>query len=379
LAIINNDGREALQMEGVFKKEATEMSTKEKGYLLGFQEISRAISSTLAMDEVLALIVKKMVKIMNLKGSTIRLVNPRTNTMDLVASAGLSKKYLEKGLVGTDKSITEALTGRPVAIYDASTDTRMQYPQEAKEEGIASLLAIPMLVKGRVIGVMRLLTPEPRDFLMDEVEFACAVAELGGQAILNAQLYETRLKELEFLKAVQQVSMAINSTLDLQKVLTLLVKTATTALDIKAAAVRLLDEKRKKMELVASYGLSDRYINKGPVEADKSIAETMTGKPVSIYDVRTDPQAQYPEAAAEEGISSILSIPISLKTHIIGVLRIYTRTSREFSVEEISFVSTLAEQAALAMENARMYQKLKGEYEAMTSDMYSFSDYTRGL
>jgi signal transduction protein with GAF and PtsI domain len=355
------------------------MSTKERGYLLGFQEISRAVSSTLAMDEVLTLIVKKMAKVMALKGCTIRLVNPRTNTMDLVASAGLSDKYLQKGRVELDKSLTEALTGRPVAVYDATSDPRMQYPQEAKEEGIASLLAVPMLVKGKIIGVMRLVTAEPRDFLMDDVEFAGAVAEVGGQAILNAQLYETRLKELEFLKAIQEVSKAINSTLELQKILSLLVKTATTALDIKAAAVRLLDEKRQKMELVANYGLSDRYIHKGPVEADKSIAEAMTGKPVSIYDVRTDPQAQYPQEAVAEGISSILSVPISLKNNIIGVLRIYTSTCREFTEEEISFVSTLAEQAALAMENARMFQKLKGEYEAMTSDMYRFSDYTRSL
>ncbi len=355
------------------------MSTKERTYLRGFQEISRTISSTLAMNEVLDLLVNTMVKIMNLKGCTIRLVNPRTNSMDLVASAGLSEKYLQKGMVALDKSITEALTGRPVAIYDASTDPRMQYPQEAREEGIASLLAIPMLVKGKVIGVMRLLTHEMRDFLMDEVEFACAVAELGGQAIVNAQLYETRLKELDFLRAVQQVSMAINSTLDVKKILSLLVKTATTALDIKGAAVRLLDEKRRKLELVSSYGLSDRYINKGPVEADKSITETMTGKPVSIYDVRTDPKAQYHQAAAEEGISSILSVPINLKDKIIGVLRIYTRTFREFSEEEIRFVSTLAEQAALAMENGRMYEKLKGDYEAITSDMYRFGDYTRGI
>jgi signal transduction protein with GAF and PtsI domain len=355
------------------------MSTKERSYLLGFQEISRAVSSTLAMEEVLNLIVQKMVKVMALKGCTIRLVNPRTNTMDLVASTGLSDKYLQKGQVALDKSLTEALTGRPVAVYDATSDPRMQYPLEAKEEGIASLLAVPMLVKGKIIGVMRLLTSEPRDFLMDDVEFACAVAEVGGQAILNAQLYETRLKELEFLKAIQEVSKAINSTLDLQKILSLLVKTATTSLDIKAAAVRLLDDKRKKMELVANYGLSDRYIHKGPVEADKSIAEAMTGKPVSIYDVRTDPQAQYPQEAVAEGISSILSIPVSLKNNIIGVLRIYTSTCREFTEEEISFVSTLAEQAGLAMENARMFQKLKGEYEAMTSDMYRFSDYTRSI
>jgi len=113
---------------------------------------------------------------MSLKGATIRLVNPKTKTLELVASVGLSEKYLNKGPVDMDKSISEALSGRPVAIYDATTDPRIQYPQEAKEEGIATLVAIPMMSKGQIIGVMRLLTSEPREFTMDEVEFACAVA-----------------------------------------------------------------------------------------------------------------------------------------------------------------------------------------------------------
>lgn len=355
------------------------MSTKEKRYLLGFQEISKAISSTLALDEILEVIVKKMTEIMNLKGCTIRLVNPRTHTMDLVAATGLSDKYLQKGPVDMDKSVSEAFSGRPVAIFDATTDRRMQYPEAAKEEGIASLLAVPMLAKDEVIGVMRLVTAEPRDFTMDEVDFACVAAELGGQAIINAQLYEASIRELEFLKAIQQVSKAINSTLELQKVLDVLVKTATGALDIKASAVRLLDEKRKKMELVACCGLSDRYINKGPVEADKSIAETMAGSPVCIYDACTDPRAQYPQAALDEGISSILSVPICLKEKVIGVLRFYTGIPREFSEAEINFTSTLAGQAALAMENARMFQKLKGDYEAITSDLYRFIGYTRSI
>jgi signal transduction protein with GAF and PtsI domain len=355
------------------------MSTKEKAYLASFQEISRAVSSTLTLDEILELVVQKMVQVMNLKGCTIRLINPRTNAMDLVASTGLSEKYLQKGRVDMSKSVTEALSGRPVIIHDATTDPRMQYPLEAKEEGIATLVAIPMVVKGQVMGVMRLLTSEPRDFLMDEVDFACAVGELGGQALINAQLYETKVKELEFFKALQQVSKAINSTLELQKVLDLLVTTATTTLNLKAAAVRLLDDKRQKMELVASHGLSKGYIDKGPVEADKSIAETLTGTPVCIYDICTDPRAQYPQAATEEGIASILSVPISLKDKIIGVLRFYTGTPREFTEDEISFASILAEQAALAMENARMFQKLKGEYEAVTSDLFRFIGYTRGL
>lgn len=355
------------------------MSSKERMYLISFQEISRAISSTLSVKEVLNLIVRKMTEVMNLKGCTIRMVNPETKTLELVAAYGLSEKYLNKGPVDMDKSIAEALSGRPVAVYDATTDPRIQYPQEAKEEGIATLVAIPILVKGKVIGVMRLLTAEPREFLMDEIDFACAVAEMGGQALINAQMYEAKLKELEFLKGLQQVAKAINSTLEVQKVLSLLVKTAVTALDIKAAAVRLLDEKRKQMELVAHFGLSDRYIHKGPVEADKSIAEAMTGKTVIIYDVASDPRAIYPQAAAEEGIRSIISVPINLKGNVIGVLRLYTSEPRSFSEEEVTFMTSLAEQAALALENARMYEKLKSEYETLMSDLYRFSGYTRGL
>jgi len=355
------------------------MAFKERMYLRSFQEISKVLGSTLAVDEVLDQIVRQITEAMNLKGATIRLVNPKTNTLHLAAAVGLSEKYLTKGPVDLDKSVTEALSGRPVAIFDAVNDPRMQYPEQAKEEGIATLVAVPMVSKGKVIGVMRLVTAEPREFTMEEVDFACAVAELGAQGIANAKMYEARTRELSFLKGMLEVSKAINSALDVKKVLQLLVKTATTSLDIKAAAVRLLDEKRQKMELVASYGLSDRYINKGPVGADKSITEAMMGKAVSIYDVGLDTRATYPKEAAEEGIKSILSVPIALKGNIIGVMRIYTSEHRDFSDDEITFISSLAEQAALAMENARLYQKLKGEYEELMGDLYRFAGFTRGI
>ncbi len=355
------------------------MAFQERMYLRSFQEISKALGSTLAVSEIMDTIVRQITEVMSLKGATIRLVNPKTKTLELMASVGLSEKYLAKGPVDMDKSISEALSGRPVAIYDVTSDPRIQYPQEAKEEGIATLVAIPMLSKGQVIGVMRLLTPEPREFTMEEVDFACAVAEMGAQAIANALMYEARIRELSFLKGLLEVSKAVNSALDVKKVLQLLVKTATTALDIKAAAVRLLDEKRQQMELVASYGLSDRYITKGPVGADRSITEVMTGKAVSVYDVAKDPTAAYPKELAEEGIKSILSVPIALKGKVIGVMRLYTGALRDFSDDEITFMSSLAEQAALAMENARLYQKLKGEYEELMGDLYRFTGFTRGI
>jgi GAF domain-containing protein len=131
------------------------------------------------------------------------------------------------------------------------------------------------------------------------------------------------------------------------------------------------------MELVASYGLSDRYMTKGPVGTDKSITEAMLGKAVSIYDVALDDRATYPQESLEEGIKSILSVPIALKGKVLGVMRIYTSERREFTETEIAFISSLAEQAALAMENARLYQKLKGEYEELMGDLYRFTGFTR--
>jgi GAF domain-containing protein len=130
---------------------------------------------------------------------------------------------------------------------------------------------------------------------------------------------------------------------------------------------------------VAHFGLSDRYVNKGPVEADKSISEAMTGKAVIIYDAVSDPRTPYPQALAEEGINSITSIPILLKGNVIGVLRLYSSQPRSFSEEEIMFMTSLAEQAALALENARMYQKLKKEHEELMGDLYRFSGFTRSI
>jgi signal transduction protein with GAF and PtsI domain len=352
-------------------------SSKERMYLQSFQEIAKALSSHLGVNDVLETIVRLITQTMNLKAATIRLVDPKTNTLELAAAVGLSPEYLQKGPVDLDKSINEALTGRPVAIFDAANDPRMQYPKDALKEGIASLVAIPMMFKSKVIGVMRLITGEPREFTLDEVDFASAVAEMGAQLISNARIYEARVRELNLLKGLLEVSKAVNSTLDVKQVLQLLVKTAVNALNIKASAVRLLDETRQKMELVASYGLSDRYINKGPLGADKSIAEAMMGKAVSIYDVGSDGRATYPKQAQEEGIKSILSVPINLKGTVIGVMRIYTSQPRDFSDDEITFISSLAEQAALAMENARMYQKLKGEYEELMGDIYRFTGFTR--
>lgn len=119
----------------------------------------------------------------------------------------------------------------------------------------------------------------------------------------------------------------------------------------------------------AAYGLSDWYVRKGPVSADKSIAEALEGRPVAVIDATEDERIQYRDQAKQEGIASILSIPIMLREEVVGVMRVYTAERRDFTNVDIYFVGAAANLGAIALENARLYDSTKRDYEALRRDL----------
>jgi signal transduction protein with GAF and PtsI domain len=140
------------------------------------------------------------------------------------------------------------------------------------------------------------------------------------------------------------------------------------ALDVKGCSVFILDRQRNILEVSATHGVSEAYLKKGPLVADKSISETLQGKKVLISDISNDSRVQYPEEAKREGIASILSVPISVKEDIIGVLRIYTARQRDFSDDE-------CDMGGIAIDNARMYDHLKTDHEGLIHDVHRWFDY----
>lgn len=121
------------------------------------------------------------------------------------------------------------------------------------------------------------------------------------------------------------------------------------ALDIKACAIYVLDLETKQLELVASFGLTTKYLSKGPVLADKSIAASLKGEPVIVADVSKDPHVQYPEEARKEGIAAILSIPIMVSGGVLGVLRLYHHETWHISDQDLDSLHLLADFVGLAM------------------------------
>jgi GAF domain-containing protein len=162
-----------------------------------------------------------------------------------------------------------------------------------------------------------------------------------------------------------KVAGAISMSKDPEEVMLLTVESVKTALEIKGCVLFLVNRKTNELEVGASYGLSEDYLNKGPVSSLHSIAESLQEGPVAIYDIADDPRIQYPEEAKREGIASILSAPIMVRGNVIGALRIYAAQPWEFTLEDVNFVQAVAQMAGMAIEMSRLYKGLKDSIEIL--------------
>jgi PAS domain S-box-containing protein len=337
---------------------------EKKIYLESYQDICKSISTSITLDEVFRLIVDNVVKVMNVKASSLRVLDKDKQQLELVAYYGLSEKYANKGPVSFDASIDDALAGKAVSEYDITEHKDSKYYQEALEEGIRSILSIPMRSQKEVIGVLRMYTTEPVKYTGEDMKFISAIAEQGAIAIVNARRFEKAVShEKEYLRVFEEITKAVSSSLRVSEVLDMIVKKIPQVMSLKAATIRMLDKTGKKLKLVAAFGLSDKYLNRGPVDSEENIIEALNENPVAMYDVSVDRKVHYQKEAAEEGIKSMLSLPIIARRKVIGVLRLLTGHHRTFSQQEIDFAVSLAEQCGTAIENALMYEKVRKDYD----------------
>lgn len=170
-----------------------------------------------------------------------------------------------------------------------------------------------------------------------------------------------------YFETLYRVARTVNSSLDVMQVLDTIVASATEALRAKACSLRLLGPDGKHLMFGAAYGLSANYRAKGSVDLTHSEVDRVAlseQRTVYIADARTDKRFQYPEQAREEGIVSVLVVPLRVQDFPIGVLRVYTGEMRNFSAAEQELVEAIASLSALAIENARLYERLNRNYQA---------------
>ncbi len=331
---------------------------REQEYLKVYQKVTRMISMVLDHQQVMDTIVDSLPGLLNVDAATIRLLDTETGKFVMGAAKGLSEEYLSRYSIDTEETMAMILSGYPVSKTDVELESAPEDREIIQSEGVNSVLTLPILFQDAIIGILRLLTKDKRIFTADEISFSMALAEQVGIAISNGRMFQEMENQVDFMREVQRLSTLVNSSLDFPEVLDTIVERLPESLGCKGCTIRLLQANSNQLELLASHGLSLRYLQRGRVENEKNVAAALSGSPVAIYDVNHDERILYKTAMEEEGIQSVLSVPIKAGTDVIGVIRILSDVPRCFSSSEVNFAVTAAEVGGVAIRNARTYQQI---------------------
>lgn len=251
-----------------------------------------------------------------------------------------------------------------LAIGLVSATALLEYVGFLPHDSIVGFLASPLYRNPLYVGAMLLFFASASliiVYLTSSIQDRLRQRE--GEVV---ELTDNLQRATTRLQALNEGALTVNSTLDLTQVLDRLVKSSAEAMGVRACSIRLLDRSGKRLEPVAVYGLSQAYLDKGPVEVDANplAREVLAGYIVNVPDALTSPLLQYPEEARQEGIRSMLSAPLAGKDHPLGILRAYAIEPQRFTDEDEAFLAAIAAQGSIAIENAMAYQAVEDLDEA---------------
>lgn len=303
-------------------------------------QVSNVIHSTLDSQVALQLIVSEAVQLMRASSGSVALINPTSGFLEISASHNLPA----------------AATKLRLRVGDVRQDRRYV----AARRGVYSELAVPLEVNGEVRGVINVDSDRADAFTAEDQELLQELALQATKAIQNTWLYEQLRLRARLFESLASVSRTINSTLNLDEALRAITREACLLMAARMCSLMMLDESRAWLDLRASHGAGEAYIKKPRLGVEESLLGVVVRrkKPVQVPNVQLSNRYQNVELARREGLVSLLSVPLLFADQVIGTLSVYTGRPYNFSNEEIRILSALAELSAIAIEKARLYERI---------------------
>ncbi len=320
-------------------------------------DIGNVIHATLDSQQALELILREAVRVMRASSGSIALVNPTNGLLEIQASQGLPAGAQNMQLrVGRGITGWVARTGRPARVSDVRADARYVMLQPA----VRSELAVPLAVEGEVRGVVNVDSDRPDAFSAADQELLEALAVQAAKVIHTTWLYEQLRLKARLFESLANVSRAINSTLHLDEALQAVTREACQLMGGKMSSLLMLDDTREWLDLRASFGAGRAYLKKPRLAVGESLLGMVMRrkKPTQVEDVQTSARYAHADVARREGLVSLLSVPLLFGGEVIGALSVYTGARHVFSNEEVRILSALAELSAIAIEKARLYERI---------------------
>jgi len=320
-------------------------------------QVSNVIHSTLEPQEALQLIVSEAVRLMGASSGSVVLINPTTGFLEIHASQNLPAAAAKLKLrVGEGITGWVARDGKPARVGNVRQDARYI----AARRGVQSELAVPLEVGGEIRGVLNMDSDQANAFSADDQELLQELAVLAAKVIRNTWLYEQLRLKAGLFESLASVSRTINSTLNLDEALRAITREACVLMRARMCSLMMLDESREWLELRASHGAGEAYLKKPRLSVEESFLGVVVRrkKPMQLENVQTSSRYQNVELARREGLISLLSVPLLFAGQAIGTLNVYTGQSYNFSNEEVRILGALAELSAIAIEKARLYERV---------------------
>ncbi|MDO8603322.1 MAG: GAF and ANTAR domain-containing protein [Candidatus Omnitrophota bacterium] len=163
------------------------------------------------------------------------------------------------------------------------------------------------------------------------------------------------------IEAISKISRAISSDLYLEDILKLIVTVTAEVMNSRICSLMLLDDKKQHLDIRATQSISEEYIGKKPLARSEGVAwkVVLQNKPMVVADVTKEPEYKYKDIAIKEKLVSLLCVPLAVKGKVIGVLNCYTSEPHKFTLTEINVLTSVANQAAIAIENTELIVKTK--------------------
>jgi two-component sensor histidine kinase len=322
-------------------------------------EVGQAIGSMFVVDEMLRKVADIVAKVTGTDLCLIYLLDDTGKELVLWGASGPTGQAVGKIRLKVGEGITGwvAREGRRVVLNkEAWRDARFKPIPWLSQDKYQSILSVPLRGRSDLVGVINVRTNPPHEYTETQIGLLDSIARQVGGAVENYNRFRRLEQQASRLSTLSEISRTITQDLYLEEILQLIVAMTAESMNFKICSVMLLDENNEELVIKATQSKSRAYVKKPNVKLTESVAgrAVIEGKPITIRDVRKTPGYQYPDIARQEGLCSLIALPLQVKKEIIGVLNCYTATPHVFTEEEISLCTALANQAAMSIQNAKL-------------------------
>lgn len=325
-------------------------------------DLGRQVTSVLDFDELLQQIPRLIGRLISFEAFAVYLLDERRNELRTAYTVGYPPDEEPKrlkpgmGLVGA-----AVATEQPLLVNDLSADPR--YVEFVP--GMQSEIVVPLLHKSRPIGALNILSHNRDQFTMDDVAIVRQFAAHVAVALVNARLFEGSRRDAEAFETLAEIARDVTSVLDLDELFARIAQLAKRLIDYRTFGILLLnDDGELEMQLALQYG---EKVQVPRVRLGEGLVgyAALHREPVLVADVSKDPR--YIKLVPD--VRSELAIPLLLKDRCIGVVDLESPELDAFSKRDVEILSLLASQAAVAIENARLYEEVRANQERLEKEV----------